>query len=191
MTLISVQPRSGSAPTPSWLRERGRYYAAHRHELLAELRVLGQRDPRIVAETDQAHAGEDESAIFMRGVAEQTGLTASEGRGPSEFGMAARLGVIIAMFRGVDAHCPHVQWPPPGDSSRIAVILTCRAAICARGSCVRAAQRRWHDDARCEMCERETQRFTPYVVPIGPCVVSLELCNECGGLLQEAVGEAA
>ncbi len=91
------------------------------------------------------------------------------------------------MLRGVEARCAHVVWPPEPTSAHVAVLLTTRTATCGRDACTAAAFRRHHDDGRCELCERATDTFTPYIVPIGPCVVKLELCGACSEFVTGAM----
>jgi hypothetical protein len=176
----------GDAPTPEWLRARAAYAMTHRDEMLQRMRAEDKAHPYRVAERDQAHAAEDESATLMRNLAGAVGVTG--GTAPlSEATIAVRLGAILAMLRGVEARCRHVEWPPPADSPRVAVLLSARAAVCKRTGCITAARHRRHDDGRCEVCERESERFTPFVIPLGPCVVSIEACNDCAGLFHEAL----
>ncbi len=164
----------GPAPTIAELRHEGGQLFADRAEISAAMR----RDPRLVAEADQLSAAEAVLRSRLPATAKEYDLTRLVGELSPDM-VAVGLGVEIAMLRGVEARCPHVVWPPAPTSAHVAVSLASRTAVCGGSACVTAALRRHHDDGRCELCERDADTFTPFIVPLGPCVVQLELCGVC------------
>ncbi len=180
--LIPVAPSTTrEAPTLEWLRAKAAYLTTHREKMLQELRAKDRERPAGIAERDQAHAAEDESIANMHEHAASTEFSSIKA------GMAARLGVTMAMFRRTEARCRHIEWPPPADSPKVAVLLEFRVAICGRAGCETAANHRWHDDGRCEICERPSERFTPHATALGPCVVSFHACDECTAMFKESL----
>jgi hypothetical protein len=91
--------------------------------------------------------------------------------------------LLTAALRRVEARCEHVPWPPRFDASRALVSCSARAAVCERPECMATLRRRWHDDQRCELCERPAAGFTPYTAPLGPLLVTVELCGDCAPLI--------
>jgi hypothetical protein len=144
-----------------------------------------RRHPEQVAAIDQYRAAETEAMTRLREAVAETGeMNHRELNDPAR-AVTAAAAVTIAMLRAVEARCRHTDWPPTATSSRTFVSLTSRAAVCGRPRCVEALRARWHDDGRCELCERASDMFTPFVVPSGPCVVTLELCDDCAPLMGE------
>jgi len=156
---------------------------------IERLRAIGatiagvELSPDVVAQVDQADAAERATLELLKRSVERE-------RGPMHLetfphesaadAIAARVGVIIAALRHVEARCPHAQWPPlPSDARRLAVVLACRAVACGRPACIAALHKRWTDDGLCELCERPAPAFWPHIAPIGPLVVNLELCEAC------------
>lgn len=172
--LIPVENYATSTPpTTADLRAAAARMHANEDEILAEL----HNNPSRVAARDQMRAAEAEIVPRLQQAADALGLvTVVEAPLDSS---AIRLAVITATLRGVEARCPHVPWPPTPTSPRTAVSLTSRTATCGRPTCLTAAAARVHDDGHCELCERESKTFTLHVMPFGPCVVSIELCDDC------------
>jgi hypothetical protein len=155
-------------------------------EYLAQVKK-GPRDPGRIAQQDQILAAESDLAHRMRSMADLAGMKVQAGEGSLD-GVAVRLGIVKAMMRGVDARCPHVEWPPLATGDPILVFLSGRVAVCGRGECGSAAMSRAGDDGRCEMCDRETAHFTSNAIPLGRLMVSIEVCGECNALLQAGAG---
>ena len=179
--LIPVpQLATGPAPTPDQLRSIGARMFANKDRTLADL------TPADLAAIDQMLAAERELQPNIARTAEQHGLHTKWLNRAQPGVTAIAAGVYIAALRTVEAHCPHVPWPPHANSPQTAVVLTTRTAVCTREDCNRAVIHRWHDDGHCELCERPSDTFTIHILTIGAIVISIELCNECRDLFQEA-----
>jgi hypothetical protein len=149
--------------------------------LAGELATELGDDPGITAGLDQAKAAESEMATQILGQPLPNGLRPAWTTDPAMM-MARRIGVVVAMLRGVEAICPHVSWPPMPSGDRITVWLSARTAVCEREACHAEAYAHWRDDGHCEMCERPSEQFAPVHAPVGGILVSMQVCEECLGL---------
>ncbi len=135
--------------------------------------------PGLVAAIDQIGAAEAEYTPGLKAAASDDGLDMLELTGGHA--MTVRLAFLIAAMRMVEARCRHTIWPP--NEAKLPrptlVSLTARAAICANPACVQALLRRWHDDGRCEICEQPSEHFFPHLGPLGPYLISAEVCPDC------------
>ena len=180
--LIPVQQlATGPAPTAAELRALARRALGLRTEIDAEVRGR----PDLLADLDQMFAAEAELTSHVHAAAERSGMRVLEEEAPLH-ATTVRIAVVIAALRHVEAHCPHAPWPPSPASPHTLVVLAARAAVCRRAGCVEALHSRWHDDGRCELCDRATRSFTPHMAPLGPAVVAVELCGECSRLFDAA-----
>ena len=166
------------APTIADLRKTAVHLLARNQD---ELRT----NPGLVAMHDQMRAAERAAMPGLRLLGERLGVKERTVE-PSVDATAIGLGLYIASMRHVEAHCSHVAWPPTPSNPPTNVGLTARTATCTRPACNVLALARVHDDGLCELCERaaEDNYFYGYVVPLGPLVITIEVCSQCEELFR-------
>jgi hypothetical protein len=145
---------------------------------------LSGADPdwALATRTEQTEA----ALIAKRDITEAFGLVTSRrdrGRRREDgdvYTTALFLAVAAAGERRVRKYCEHVVVDEPVSYQRLAVVLTAGVAVCERcASALPAFKSEGVDDGRCDLCDRPSQWFREFILPVGGCVVGLNACRKC------------